>query len=128
MNHFQNAVAQAFASIRCAAGQEVTYHRGDDWTKAVAVVGRTDFALDDDGTGVLVQSRSRDFMFQSRDLYFGDTPITPQRDDTIKEVVGDKVHVHEVVAPGGGEHVWRYMDHDRSAIRVHTKLREVVDR
>ena len=54
--------------------------------------------------------------------------VLPQRGDTITEVVGSKTHVHVVARPDGGEQVWRYCDHQRSRIRLHTKLREIVPR
>ena len=124
---FQNAIATAFETMRCVAGIEITYHRGNDWSRLVAVAGKTDFKLSDEFGGI-VESRSRDFVLNACDLVVGGEQITPKRGDLIKEAVGDKTHVHEVMRPDSNEQPWRYADHGRSAIRVHTKLKEMVNR
>ncbi len=126
VSNINDIISGAFSTLACVAGVDVTYHRASQWIKVRGIPGQTAFALDD-GFDVTHEYRSRDYTFKVCDLYFGDDAIEPQRGDLIKETVGDKQHVYEVLRDGS-EQVWRHADHGRTAIRVHTKLKEVVDR
>ena len=125
---FQQAVAGAYNSLRAAAGVHVTYHRATAWVRLCAVPGKSDFGATVPEQAAVVEFRSRDYIVRTADLVIGGVQVTPQRGDLVKEEVGDKVHVHEVIRPDDGNgQPWRYSDHGRTAIRVHTKLKEIVD-
>lgn len=125
MNPFTRAISKAYATLTCSAGVDVTYQRGDEWVRTRAVSGRTDFGVDE-GFDVAHDYRSRDYIFRTCDLRLGGEPVQPQRGDEIRETVGGEVRVYDVLSPGGGEQVWRYCDHGGTALRVHTKLKQVV--
>jgi hypothetical protein len=112
------------ASIDDVAGVPVTYRRGADSAAFTATPGQSTFRVDDT-YAANVRIRSRDFLFQASALLLAGVQSVPQRGDTVEETVGDKLHVHEVLRPDGGEQVWRYSDAGRTRIRVHTKLKEI---
>ena len=122
MNPFDQAITDAFAAATAVAGKVVTYQRGTDWTKASAVSGQSLFDMVDAG-GTAIQFQSRDYIFRTCDLFFGDTQVVPKRGDMVKEVVGDTTHVYEVLHPDANAQVWHYSDHGRGLIRIHTKLK-----
>ena len=97
----------------------VTYQRGSDSVEVAATVGKTEFEIDG-GYGVVERFVSRDFLVAAADLTLAGEPVEPQPGDRIRETVGQKVHVHEVMAPGK-EPCWRWSDPYRATLRVHTK-------
>lgn len=127
MNAVQQYIADAFAAAQSVIGQQVTYTRNSQWMKTCAIAGTSTFeVVDADGT--LIQFQSKDWLINTCDLHLADEPITPKRGDTITEVVGDRMHVYEVSRPDGSEQVYRFSDHGRTVVRIHTKLKETVAR
>lgn len=122
---FYRDIAGAVTSIAGIAGVDVTYHRGNDWTRLCAVPGQSTFGFADDNQ-TITESRSRDYLIDACKLVISGSLVTPERGDQIKERVGNKIHIHEVSRPDG-EQPWRYSDPGRSRIRVHTKLKEIVN-
>ena len=98
----------------------VTYARGEHSVEVQAAIGHTAFEVDD-GTGVLEQYESRDFIVRAADLVLDGASVTPARGDRIREEQDGMVYVYEVMAPGR-EPCWRYSDPHRRALRIHTKL------
>ena len=98
----------------------VTYVRGESSVEVLAAVGHTVFEVDD-GTGVLEQYESRDFIVSASDLVIDGVAITPARGDRIREEQAGTVYVYEVMAPGRFPHA-KFSDRSRRTLRIHTKL------
>lgn len=97
----------------------VTYRRGDQSALVAATIGRTVFHVDDQ-YGAQIRSESRDYLILTTDLVVGASAILPQRGDQVRETVGSKVYVYEVLAPGD-EPCFRFSDPYRKTLRIHTK-------
>jgi hypothetical protein len=123
MSTFQQIIGNGLTALTCVAGVEVKYRRGADWVRIRAVPGQTTFNITDANV-VVSETRSRDYLIQADDLVIGGVVVTPQRGDLIEETVGAKIQIYEVTRPDG-EQPWRYADHGRTSIRVHTKLKAV---
>ena len=98
----------------------VTYARGEGSVDVRATVGRTVFEVDD-GTGILEQYESRDFIIRAADLVIDDVAVSPERGDRIRETQDGIVYVYEVMAPGRLPHA-KFSDRSRRTLRIHTKL------
>ncbi len=96
----------------------VTYRRGDHSVQLSATIGRTVFRLDqgDAGTTRVV---TRDYLIRKADLVLNGVPEFPRRGDVIEEVIDGVTVTHEVIGPGG-EPEWRFSDHYRVGMRIHT--------
>jgi len=103
----------------------VTYCRGNASVEVQAAVGRTVFEVDN-GTAVLEQFESRDFLIRAADLVLGDAQTLPQRGDRIRETQDGVTYVYEVMAPGR-EPCFRFSDPFRRTLRIHTKLVDTVE-
>ena len=101
------------------ASKAVLYARGAASVGIQASIGRTEFQVDD-GSGVMIQDVSRDFIVLAADLALGSANIEPQRGDRITESINGRVFVYEVAAPGG-QQPWRWSDPFGTAYRIHTK-------
>jgi len=101
----------------------VTYVRGEHFVEVQAAIGHTAFEVDD-GTGVLEQYESRDFIVCAADLVLDGASVTPARGDRIREEQDGMVYVYEVMAPGRFPHA-KFSDRSRRALRIHTKLVDV---
>jgi len=97
----------------------VTYCRGAAEVEVQAAVGRTVFEVDN-GTAVLEQFESRDFLIRAADLVLGDAQTLPQRGDRIRETQDGVTYVYEVMAPGREPHY--VLDRYRRTLRIHSKL------
>lgn len=127
MSNFSEAIANGMRAVNEIAGTLVRYERGEDWTLVDATPGKTDLQSDS-GNGVILDYQSRDYIIERCQLLINDEAILPVRGDLIKETVGNQTMTYEVLSPaGGGEQPWRYSDVGRFFIRIHTKLKEVVD-
>jgi hypothetical protein len=104
----------------CFLTRTVVYQRGESSVQVQATVGQTVFRIDD-GYGGSVRVVQRDYLVRAADLVIADQVALPQRGDRIRETQGEKVFVHEVMGPGGGEPDWRYSDPNRKTLRIHTK-------
>lgn len=127
MSEFASIIADALCSLSGVAGQTVTFVRNTDWVKVEAVSGSTTFDLDD-GNGVVVEYRTQDWLIGACNLRIAGEQVEPKRGDLIEQSVGSRIHVFEVLRPDGGEQVFRYIDPARTRMRVHTKLKEIVNR
>jgi hypothetical protein len=102
------------------ATRQVTYCRGEASVEVSATVGETVFRIND-AYGAEVRHVRRDFLILADDLVLGGGKTLPERGDRVREAVGGKVYVHEVMGPGGNEPDWRYSDPYRTTLRIHTK-------
>lgn len=123
---FAIAIAGAADSLLSAAGVAVTYRRGIASVELTAVPGQT--ALEATGEiGVVAQFHTRDYLIRSADLVLSGDQVEPIQGDQIVEVdqASGRTRTYEVMSPGADMPAWRYCDHGRSIIRIHTKLIEV---
>lgn len=98
----------------------VVYRRGATEVAVQATIGRTLLKLDDGYGGVRMEWTDRDFLIHAADLVLGAATVLPERGDRIRETVGTKTFVYEVMAPGK-EPPWRWSDVYRKVLRIHTK-------
>jgi hypothetical protein len=97
----------------------VVYRRGNDSVEVAATVGKTIFEVRNE-FGLIEKTETRDFLILAADLVLNDLPVLPKRGDQVRETVGSKVFVYEVMAPGKVPE-WCYSDPYRKTLRVHTK-------
>jgi hypothetical protein len=107
--------------VRCLS-RPVTYSQGNDSVEVQAAIGRTVFEVDN-GTVVVEQVESRDFLVRAADLMLSGRKVLPERGDHIRETQDGMVYVYEVIAPGREPH-YRFSDPYRRTLRIHTKLVE----
>jgi hypothetical protein len=113
---FAKTIAQGMESVRAAAGELVTYWRGNDSVTAKAVPASTTFEMADT-SGSPITFVSSDWIFKADELVIDGAVITPRRGDWVQlgalkyDVLSD------------GTQVYRYCDRGRTRIRVHTKER-----
>ena len=115
-----SAISGLATTLAATDGVTIIYSDGTDTAVLTAVVGQTQFELDD-GNGLLEVAESRDYLFQAADLELNDVVVEPSRGHTITEVIGGTSMVFEVMALAG-EGCFRYSDVGRTRIRCHTKL------
>ena len=97
----------------------IQYQRGEDSIQISATIGRTTFMVDN-GSGILEESESRDFLVRASDLDVGGISTPPRRGDKIHEARDGVVFTYEVMSPNG-EAPFRYSDAYRKTLRIHTK-------
>jgi len=101
------------------AASTVTYSHGGFSVEVEATIGTTRFDVETEGVGVQTL-QSRDFLIFAADLVLEGVEVPPARGAQIRETVGSKTFVFEVMAPGQ-EPPWRYSDSFRKTLRIHTK-------
>ncbi|MFO7958993.1 MAG: hypothetical protein R6X33_18055, partial [Candidatus Brocadiia bacterium] len=99
---------------------EVTYRRGAAEATVPATVAATRFEVDD-GTGMILEQETRDYLIATADLVLEGRNVLPERGDEIVEQRGDALHVYEAMDLGPERH-YRFCDPDRTTLRIHTKL------
>lgn len=99
--------------------QTVVYERDTSSVQVQATIGQTTFEQADE-FGVIEKTESRDFLIRTADLVLDSAPVLPGAGDQIRETLGTKVYVYEVMAPGA-EPPYRFSDPYRKALRIHTK-------
>ncbi len=102
---------------------EVIYQRGTASVTLPATIGRTVFETADE-YGTIVRHEARDFLVLAADLILNHRVVLPERGDRIREQQGNRIFIHEVMAPGK-EPAWRYSDPFRTTLRIHTKAIDV---
>lgn len=103
------------------ASRLVRYQRGP-WSISVpAGIGRTTFQVDN-GSGVIENVESRDFLILTANLVLGGTVTLPKAGDRIREAGSSDStsYIYEVLAPGT-EPAYRFSDPYRRTLRIHTK-------
>jgi hypothetical protein len=105
-----------------AAGEEVTYRRGNRFVTLTGVPGRRRNSVTLDESAAMTADLL-DWLFRASELVIEGAEVRPERGDLIERTVGDKVHTFEVWSDGS---VDRY-DRDplQTVIRVRTKLRSI---
>ena len=100
------------------ASRPVTYRRGEQDIALNATVGRSVFQVVA-ADGVVEQVERRDYLVRAVDLVLGGVVVVPQVGDRIRETVGAKVEVYEVMGAGQEKH-FRKSDVDGLTLRIHT--------
>jgi hypothetical protein len=100
------------------ASRPVTYQRGEQSIALAATVGRSMFQVVA-ADGLVEQVERRDYLVRAADLVLGGAVVVPQVGDRIRETVGDKVQVYEVMGAGQEKH-FRPSDPDGLTLRIHT--------
>jgi len=96
----------------------VTYQRGEESITLNATVGRSLFQVVA-ADGVVEQVERRDYLVRAADLVLRGAVVVPQVGDRIRETVGAKVEVYEVMGAGQEKH-FRKSDPDGLTLRIHT--------
>ena len=100
--------------------QTVTYVRGGAAVTLSTTKGRSTFEqLDEHGLATRIEST--DFLLRAADLVLDGVATLPRSGDQVQETIGGVTYRYEIRAPGGVP-PWRYADHLRLDLRVHTKL------
>ncbi|QDV66255.1 hypothetical protein [Crateriforma conspicua] len=82
-------------------------------------IGQTDYEAED-SDGQITTMQTRDFIVPVSELVDeSGEPFTPADDHQIEEVVGDQTYLYQLRSPDG-RRAWRYSDHHRYRIRIHT--------
>jgi len=97
----------------------VTYRRGADSVELLATVGETRTEVDD-GYGVVVEQRTRDYIVAAADLTLGGSPTLPERGDEIVEERDGQSYVYEVHDLGSEPH-YHFCDPSGKTLRIHTR-------
>lgn len=113
MSYFSDMIAAGLADIQDAAGETVTYWRGDDYITITATPG--DGQRRGQQAEVIRINSQRDWLILVSALNFGAGPVPPQRNDQVK--FGSLVFE---VLPQDGEDCYRAVGFDQ--YRVHTKV------
>ena len=100
------------------ASRPVMYQRGEQSVALNATVGRSMFQVVT-ADGVVEQVERRDYLVRAADLVLGGAVVVPQVGDRIREAVGGKVQVYEVMGAGQEKH-FRKSDPDGLTLRIHT--------
>jgi len=121
-----SAITSALETLRIRKAVSITYVRGEDSSDPLsATVGKTDWPMG--GTSnVQMAFETRDYLIAASDLVVNSAVVLPQRDDKVRETVGEKVYTYRVL-DNDGIPPYRFSDVDKTALRIHTKLFSVAD-
>jgi len=100
------------------ASRPVVYQRAGASVALNATVGRSVFQVVT-ADGVVETVERRDYLVRAVDLVLGGALTTPAVGDRIRETIGAKVEVYEVMGAGQEKH-FRKSDPDGLTLRVHT--------
>lgn len=104
--------------LREFAAKSVVYHQGSGSVTLAGSRGRSDFGVSSiDGSPILTNVQAHDWIFTPTDLVISSASVTPAEGDRI--VDGSVTYL--VQAPAQGLPCWRFTDHYRNRVRVHTK-------
>lgn len=120
MNAFSKAISEGLKAIANVAGEEITFHRGDDFAVIIAVEGRSDFQSTDPH-GSVIDFRTIDFIVATEDLVVGDAAITPDDGDYITRTSGNTLQTYRIRRPDNGR-LYGYSDATQTRMRIHTEL------
>lgn len=117
MTSFSTAIEGAYKAARAASGLSITYARPSTGNSVsiTAVPGASVHSMAKEGE-VMEVVHSRDYLILASDLVLGGSTTEPTRHDTITEG-----GVTYKVLDLDGQPQWRYTDHTKVVLRVHTK-------
>jgi hypothetical protein len=100
------------------ASRPVVYQRGAESVALSATVGRSVFQVVA-ADGLVEQVERRDYLIRAADLVLGGAVVVPEVGDRIRETIGARVEVYEVMGAGQEKH-FRPSDPDGLTLRIHT--------
>jgi hypothetical protein len=100
------------------ASRPVTYSRGAASVALSATVGRSVFQVAA-AEGMVETVERRDYLIRAADLVLDGAVTTPAVGDRIRETIGARVEVYEVMGAGQEKH-FRKSDPDGLTLRIHT--------
>jgi hypothetical protein len=100
------------------ASRPVTYRRGVASVALNATVGRSVFQVATTD-GLVETVERRDYLIRAADLVLDRALTTPAVGDRIRETIGTRVEVYEVMGAGQEKH-FRKSDPDGLTLRIHT--------
>lgn len=120
------ALARLAAQLAAHAARTVRYERGGRSVQLPATCGKKLLKLDAGGGRIEMRWTDMDFCLPAASLAIAGEAITPEEGDLIHVDFGAGTEIYEV-APYGPEPHWRWCDHVRAMLRVHTKHVETED-
>lgn len=121
---FRNIIKNAMQAASKVAGEEMVYTQGSNYFKATFIPTESTYSVDD-GTGVLMEFESKDFLVLAEDFQFDGQQVVPQRGDTITRTFCGQKHVYEVLRMPNDQ-VYKFSDSYNQRLRIHTKLGSVI--
>lgn len=119
MSFLNSSLSWHTVGMKSAAGETVTYSRGNACVELSAVVGQTVF----EDVGAEGETRSQlksvDFLILPAELLIDGLTSEPQRGDQITRADGDKFDVMS----GSSGTVWQWSDGRKTYFRIHTVRR-----
>lgn len=119
-NLLSTAVANLNAALKSAAGETVTYRRGNDAISGLSAVPvrvrQDDFPID----GANITAREQDWIIWADDLAIAGQFITPRRNDEIDWTDPRGVKRTFRVLPRLGERCYRFTDQSKQQFRTYT--------
>ena len=120
MSLLSDSLAFHAARLHESAGEIVTYIRGStSWTGINATRGQTRFEEIPSEMGVVVQTRTSDWLIEPSQLVTGSTQIYPDRGDKVVDSDGNTYDV----LPGADDKHWQYTDQHETFFRIHSVKR-----
>lgn len=110
-----DAIIAGFKSARSISGVTITYTRGVASVVIRALRGQTQLG-EQSADGIVSVTNSSDYFVLASDLVLSGSAVLPARGDTITD--GGETFTVLCLA---SEPQWRYTDHERVIIRIHTK-------
>lgn len=120
MSVMDELVAVGFDVAMQMAGASIDYIRGENTLSALDAIPSEERYEVADEEGVVQEIHSRDYLLTIDDLVIGGAAIEPRAGDRIVETVNGQTLTFEVF-PVDRERCFRYRDHGRQSIRIHTK-------
>ncbi|MDY3555307.1 hypothetical protein R5W24_004448 [Gemmata sp. JC717] len=119
MNLFAKARDWLTAQLEEAAGEPITYTRGNQTFALTAVVGQTLVSESEEGPARVAVSE-RDYLIAAAGFPFA----TPAIGDVIGQTVGGVPLVFSIQSTDSGDPAWRYSDQTRAMWLIHVKRKK----
>jgi hypothetical protein len=119
MTPLARATAQAFGSLKTAAGEPISYAAnsppsGMAATIALSAVRGRSTMVTGTGAGGMIEALSADFIVSAHELAIAGVPYTPAEGDRITAV--EDASQYQVLSPP-----FTFSDHAGERLRIHTK-------
>ncbi len=114
-----DALAFHVKTLNSAAGETITFKRGDDTVSLTAVVGQSQFDELSTTGEVHALSKTVDFLVKPASLVLSGSAVLPQRGDLIQRSDGSQYDV----LPGVEGTAWQYSDGRKTFLRIHSVKR-----
>lgn len=119
---FHSVLSGAMNVVRNQRGVEAVYRRSGTFEVPLTVVAASTRMEADEGDGLTVDVRKRDWLVRASDLRAGDQAITPAVGDLIVVTLPGGPQETWQVVPISGEKHYRAMDESGRELRIHSQL------